>query len=66
MDDLLKNVGHGKAHSTPNEAKDASCGVYKDSIQQMPIEERLPMNQMPKGQDPMPFKLGPMAPGGRE
>ena len=65
MEDLLKDVGHGKKYSTPNEAKDASCGTYEDSVAKMPLEEKLPSAQMPKAPDPSPFKLGPMSSGGR-
>jgi len=61
----VKNVGHGKAYPTPNDAKDASCGVYKDNTEAMSADDKLPVKQMPKAPDPSPFILGPMAKGGR-
>lgn len=60
--ELAGKAGHGKAFPTPN---DAYGQPYKDNVEAMPMEQKLPLQQMPKGADPSPFKLGPMSPGGR-
>lgn len=59
-------IGVGKKYATVEEAMRAKKGVYSDAANSIPMDERLPMNQMPKGRDPMPFSLGPMSSGERK
>jgi hypothetical protein len=59
-------IGVGKKYSSVAEAIHAKKGMYKDEAAALPIEDRLPMNQMPKGRDPMPFSLGGKASGERK
>ena len=44
---------------------DANYGEYKNPVEAVPVDERLPTAQMPKASDPDPFKLGGMSSGGR-
>ena len=44
---------------TPPRNTTAAAGTYKDAVNPVPTKDRLPTAQMPKGQDPLPFKLGP-------
>lgn len=60
------NVGQDKTHKDVTDAYDAEHGKYEDTVAKVPEEERLPLREMPKGPDPSPFTLGPMAPGRRE
>lgn len=60
-----EDVGQHRTHEDATEKYDAAAGTYKDTVNPVPTEDRLPTAQMPKGQDPMPFKLGPQTPGGR-
>lgn len=39
---------------------------YKDPAEKVPESDRLQESTMPKGPDPSPFKLGPMAGGDRK
>lgn len=59
-------VGVGKKYATVADAAAAKKGMYNDAAASLSVEERLPMNQMPKGRDPMPFNLGPMSSGERK
>lgn len=60
MSDLSKYVT-----STPSDPVHNMPGEYKDDVEGIPQGDLLQENQMPQGKDPSPFKLGPMAPGGR-
>ncbi len=63
-----ESVGVGQAGSVHDftEKYDATRGRYKDTVDSPSVEDRLPTVSMPKGPDPAPFSIGPMAPGGRE
>ncbi len=53
---------------TPGEPSDPVAnmpGTYKDDVASMSQEERSLNATLPKAPDPSPFKLGPMASGGR-
>jgi hypothetical protein len=41
-------------------------GHYKDDVESIPPADRLQESSMPMAPAPSPFKLGPMAPGGRK
>lgn len=60
MSDLSKFVT-----SAPSDPAHNMPGEYKDDVDSIPEADRLQESQLPKGTDPSPFKLGPMAPGGR-
>ena len=60
MEDLDKFVT-----KTPSSPVHNLPGEYKDDVESIPQADLLQESQMPKGKDPSPFKLGPMAPGGR-
>ena len=52
--------------SNPLDSIDRELGEYKDPvIESLPDADRFQEAQMPKADDPSPFKLGPMSPGGR-
>jgi len=59
------NVGLERTYKDATEGHDAEHGTYKDSADDMPVEQRLPTADMPKAPDPSPFKVGPMTTGGR-
>lgn len=59
-------IGVGKKYATVAEAMAAKKGTYADAANSISMEERLPMSQMPKGRDPMPFSLGAMSSGERK
>lgn len=61
----MNEIGVGKKYQTVEEALKAK-GMYRDAAMSIPQEDRLQINQMPKGRDPMPFALGPMASGQRK
>lgn len=51
--------------STPSDPVRNMPGEYRDDAEGIPEADKLQESQMPKGADPSPFTLGPMAPGGR-
>lgn len=59
-------IGVGKKYATLEDALRAKKGTYSDAAASIPQDDRLPINQMPKGRDPMPFSLGPMSSGERK
>jgi len=59
------SIGQDKGTKDVVTAYDAEKGTWKDDIHKLPEDTKLPSGQMPKGPDPDPFKLGPMAAGGR-
>ena len=48
-----------------NVQPDSYDGKYKDAVESLPEDVRLPTGQMPKAPDPSPFTLGPLQSGGR-
>jgi len=58
-------VGLDRTYKDATDAHDAAAGKYKDAVQDVPEEQRLPTSQMPKAPDPDPFKVGPMTGGER-
>jgi hypothetical protein len=50
------NVGSEQGKDATEEF-DNQHGTYKDAVQDVSVEERLPTSNMPKAQDPMPFKI---------
>jgi hypothetical protein len=61
----MNEIGVGKKYHTVEEALKAK-GMYRDAAMSIPQADRLQINQMPQGRDPMPFALGPMASGQRK
>lgn len=63
-----ESVGVGQQGSVNDftQKYDSSRGLYKDTVDVPVPDDRLPTVSMPKGPDPAPFSIGPMAPGGRE
>jgi hypothetical protein len=53
------------AEKTANEIYDAEHGTYQDDAEDIPDDQRFATGNMPEAPAPNPFKLGPMAPGGR-
>jgi hypothetical protein len=51
--------------STPSSPVHNMPGEHHDDVESIPDADKLQEGQLPKGKDPSPFKLGPMAPGGR-
>ena len=43
-------------NKTPVDEYDQKNGTYKDPVDSMTADEKLPLKQMPQGPDPMPFK----------
>ena len=60
MSDLSKYVT-----ATPSDPVRNMPGEYKDDVDGIPESEKLQENEMPKGKDPSPFKLGPLSTGER-
>ena len=58
-------IGQDKTYKDATEAYDAEKGGYKDTIETVSTEQRLPQQQLPQAPDPSPFKLGAMTPGER-
>lgn len=56
-------VGQDKPVKDGVDAYDQAAGKYVDLVVEGP--DKLQESQMPKGSDPSPFMLGPMAPGSR-
>jgi hypothetical protein len=59
------DVGQDKTNKDFTQKYDSAHGTYKDPIEQVAVEERLPTVSMPKGPDPDPFVIGPMTGGER-
>lgn len=53
----LKLVGGGRKYSTPIEAYDGAAGKYHCDFESMPLEELLPLKEMPRGPDKQPFTV---------
>lgn len=64
-DSMAEGTGQDSADKEPIEKYDSKAGKYKDNIESVSTEDRLPTSQMPKAPDPSPMKLGPMSSGGR-
>jgi hypothetical protein len=62
----LSDVGQQKTYETPEKKMEAKDGTYKDKVDSLSTEQLVPQLSIPTGADPSPFKLGPMAPGGRK
>jgi hypothetical protein len=60
MSDLSKFVT-----STPSDPVHNMPGEYKDDVMSIPEADKLQESQMPEGQNPSPFKLGPISSGTR-
>ena len=58
-------IGQDRQFQTDDEAHKAESGEYADNTATIPDEERFQESNLPKAPDPSPFKLGPLAPGGR-
>lgn len=61
----MSDVGQDKTHKEAVEKYDAEHGTYKESIDTVPTDDRLPTAQMPKAPESTPFVVGPLTPGGR-
>jgi len=61
MADSVKRAD-GKTDESPIEHSKG----YKDAVEKVPQSDLLQESTMPKGPDPSPFKLGPMAGGDRK
>ena len=48
------NIGQERGVQDP---ADAMEGTYTDAVDKMPVEEKLPMKQMPQGPDPSPYTI---------
>ena len=51
--------------TTPSDPVHNLPGEYHSDVDDIPDADKWQESQMPEGTDPSPFKLGPMAPGGR-
>ena len=51
-------TGQDKPSKEPVEQHDKNYGTYKDAVEGVPTDDRLPTAQMPKAPDPSPFKIG--------
>jgi len=61
-----KSIGQAETYKDATDAYDAGYGSYEANVPRTGDEESLlPTTQLPKGKDPSPFVLGPMATGGR-
>ena len=63
LDKLAAGIGQDKPTQDPMDAIKAATGTYKDVVEGLPDERRLPM--LPKAPDPNPFALGPLTSGQR-
>ena len=45
-------------NKTPVDEYDQTHGTYKDPVESMTTDEKLPLKQMPQAPDPAPFKFG--------
>lgn len=53
-----KNVGQDKTYKDVTEEYDSAMGKYKDAVDALPIDRKLPLAQIPMAPAPSPFKLG--------
>lgn len=51
--------------STPSDPVKNMPGQYKDDVESIPEADKLQESSMPMAPAPSPFKVGPMAGGGR-
>lgn len=59
----VNKVGQDGSVKTPEEQYDSQHGRYKDPVEDLPAERRLPMKQFPQGPDPDPFNIGGLGSG---
>lgn len=57
------SIGQGRQFSDATNAYDSAHGTYADHIPAMPVESRLPTQQMPMAPAPSPFIIK-SSPGG--
>lgn len=57
------SIGQDRQYQNPSTAYDAAHGTYADHMPAMPVESRLPTQQMPMAPAPSPFIIK-SSPGG--
>lgn len=59
------NIGQDKSIQDPADAIRQQTGTYSDAVERLSEADKLPINSMPKGPDPMPFQNVRKSTGGR-
>jgi hypothetical protein len=55
-----ETTGQEKPVKDATEQYDKNYGTYKDAVDAVPTDDRLPTANLPKAPDPSPFTLGPL------
>lgn len=66
MPEDTNDVGQDRTYTEPTKKYDAGQGAYKDNVEGMPQDDKLPTGELPQAPDPSPFKIGPLGGGTAE